>query len=176
LDAIQETSYPALADLPERDRAKTRTPSRTSDSGIRGPLLQTYRQTQAIRLYYQFYNVDTDRYRLADGYHQVMLSARELSQELPAKARTWVINISNHSWHGAVMNFVSKDRRGWLSAISSRECASPIGLGLKVTQPDIYYGEAMPGYRIVSTGVKEFDYPKGNDNVYTSYTGKAASR
>ena len=30
----------------------------------------------------------------------------------------------------------------------------------------------MPGYRIVATGIKEFDYPKGNDNVYTSYTGK----
>ena len=41
-----------------------------------------------------------------------------------------------------------------------------------MTQPAIYYGQAMPGYRIVSTGVKEFDYPKGNDNVYTSYAGK----
>jgi len=29
----------------------------------------------------------------------------------------------------------------------------------------------MPGYRIVTTGTKEFDYPKGNDNVYNSYAG-----
>jgi uncharacterized membrane protein (UPF0182 family) len=43
--------------------------------------------------------------------------------------------------------------------------------GLTTKQPSIYYGESMPGYRIVATGVKEFDYPKGNQNVYTSYAG-----
>jgi len=43
--------------------------------------------------------------------------------------------------------------------------------GLSIAQPAIYYGESMPGYRIVATGTKEFDYPKGNDNVYTSYAG-----
>ena len=43
---------------------------------------------------------------------------------------------------------------------------------MNITQPGIYYGESMPGYRIVATGIKEFDYPKGNDNVYTSYNGK----
>jgi uncharacterized membrane protein (UPF0182 family) len=43
--------------------------------------------------------------------------------------------------------------------------------GLTVNQPAIYYGESMPGYRIVATGAKEFDYPKGNQNVYTSYAG-----
>ena len=44
--------------------------------------------------------------------------------------------------------------------------------GLSVTQPAIYYGEGMPGSRIVATGVKEFDYPKGNENIYTSYSGE----
>ena len=44
--------------------------------------------------------------------------------------------------------------------------------GLKITQPAIYFGEATPGSRIVATGVKEFDYPKGNQNVYASYDGK----
>ena len=44
--------------------------------------------------------------------------------------------------------------------------------GLNITQPAIYYGEATPGSRIVATGVKEFDYPKGNQNVYASYDGK----
>ena len=44
--------------------------------------------------------------------------------------------------------------------------------GLNITQPAIYFGEAMRGSRIVATGVKEFDYPKGDQNVYTSYAGK----
>ena len=43
------------------------------------PLLQMYQQAQEIRLYYQFYQADVDRYHLPDGYHQVMLSTRELS-------------------------------------------------------------------------------------------------
>ena len=54
------------------------------------PLLRTFSQIQQIRLYYQFYDVDVDRYPLADGYRQTMLAARELTQELPERARTWV--------------------------------------------------------------------------------------
>ena len=51
------------------------------------PLLRTFSQIQQIRLYYQFYDVDVDRYRLADGYRQTMLAARELTPELPERAR-----------------------------------------------------------------------------------------
>ena len=54
------------------------------------PLLRTFGQIQQIRLYYQFYDVDVDRYRLADGYRQTMLAARELTPELPERAETWV--------------------------------------------------------------------------------------
>jgi len=57
--------------------------------------LQTFAQTQAIRLYYQFYDVATDRYHLADGYHQVMLSTRELSKDLPRRRKPGSINICN---------------------------------------------------------------------------------
>src|SRR5208282_316001 len=73
------------------------------------PLLQMYKQAQEIRLYYQFYQADVDRYHLPDGYHQVMLSARELSAELPAEAQTWV-NQRLQFTHGfgLVMSFVSK--------------------------------------------------------------------
>ena len=109
LDAIQETSYPALADLTRDVIARNQDTIQNVRLWDARPLLQTYQQTQAIRLYYQFYNVDTDRYQLADGYHQVMLSARELSTELPAKAQTWVNQYLQFTHgNGAVMNFVSK--------------------------------------------------------------------
>ena len=137
------------------------------------PLLQTYQQTQAIRLYYQFYNVDTDRYHLVDGYHQVMLSARELSPELPAKAQTWVNEYLQFTHgYGVVMNFVSKTVGGGFPQYTLENVPAESAFGLTITQPAIYYGPSMPGYRIVATGIKEFDYPKGNDNVYTSYNGK----
>jgi uncharacterized membrane protein (UPF0182 family) len=55
------------------------------------PLLQTYRQIQAIRLYYDFRNMDVDRYMIDNTYRQVMLSARELVvNQLPPQANTWV--------------------------------------------------------------------------------------
>ena len=55
------------------------------------PILQTFRQTQEMRLYYRFYQVDVDRYRLpGEGYRQVMVSGRELSEQVLQQARTWV--------------------------------------------------------------------------------------
>ena len=170
LDAIQETSYPAMEDLTPAVIARNQGTIQNIRLWDSRPLLQTYQQTQAIRLYYQFYNVDTDRYHLADGYHQVMLATRELSAELPAKARTWVNeNLQFTHGEGVVMNFVSKITPGGFPEYLIENVPPESSHGLKITQPAIYYGEAMPGSRIVATGVKEFDYPKGNQNVYASY-------
>ncbi len=173
LDKIKETSYPALADLTPAVIARNQDTIQNIRLWDARPLLQTYQQTQAIRLYYQFYNVDTDRYHLADGYHQVMLSARELSPELPAKAQTWVNQYLQFTHgYGVVMNLVSKTIGGGFPQYVLENVPAESAFGMTITQPAIYYGQSMPGYRIVATGIKEFDYPKGNDNVYTSYDGK----
>ena len=173
LDTIQETSYPALADLTPAAIARNQDTIQNIRLWDARPLLQTYQQTQAIRLYYQFYNVDTDRYHLADGYHQVMLSPRELSPELPEKAQTWVNQYLQFTHgYGVVMNFVSKKVGGGFPQYALENVPAESDFGLTIKQPAIYYGQSMPGYRIVDTRIKEFDYPKGNDNVYTSYDGK----
>ncbi len=173
LDKVEEKQYPSLTDLTldniNRDKD-------TIDN-IRlwdwRPLLDTYRQTQEIRLYYQFYDVDVGRYHLPDGYHQVMLSARELAPELPPKARTWVNErLQFTHGYGLVMNFVSKQIGGGFPEYVIENIPPEMSEGLEVNEPAIYYGEKMPGYRIVNTKIKEFDYPKGNENVYTSYHGK----
>ena len=172
LDAIQETSYPALADLTPEVIARNQGTIQNIRLWDARPLLQTYEQTQAIRLYYEFYNVDVDRYHLPDGYHQVMLATRELSAELPAKAQTWMNqNLQFTHGEGVVMNSVSKITRGGFPEFLIENVPPESTHGLNITQPAIYFGEAMPGSRIVATGVKEFDYPKGNQNVYASYGG-----
>jgi uncharacterized membrane protein (UPF0182 family) len=172
LDAIQETAYPAMTDLTPAVLARNQDTIQNIRLWDKRPLLQTYEQTQAIRLYYQFYGVHVDRYHLADGYHQVMLSTRELSPELPAQAQTWVNqNLEFTHGYGLVMNFVSKSIGGGFPEYLIQN-VPPESSGLNVTQPAIYYGEGMQGSRIVATGVKEFDYPKGNENIYTSYSGK----
>jgi hypothetical protein len=172
LSAIKETSYPALADLTPAVIERNEDTIQNIRLWDARPLLQTYQQTQAIRLYYDFYNVATDRYRLPDGYHQVMLSARELSAELPAAAQTWVNQYLQFTHgYGVVMNFVSKTVGGGFPRYTVENVPAQSDFGLKIAQPAVYYGESMPGYRIVDTEIKEFDYPKGNDNVYTSYAG-----
>jgi uncharacterized membrane protein (UPF0182 family) len=173
LDRIKDVTYPALADLTPEAVARNEDTIQNVRLWDWRLLLQTYRQTQEIRLYYQFYDVDVDRYHLPDGYHQVMLSARELSEELPEKARTWFNQYLQFTHgYGIVMSFVSKIIGGGFPQYLLQNIPPESAYDLTVDRPAIYYGERMPGYRIVSTGVKEFDYPKGDQNVYTSYQGK----
>ena len=173
LDTIETRRYPALAELTLDQLATHNDTLQNVRLWDWRPLLTTYRQTQEIRLYYSFYEVDVDRYRLDDGYHQVMLSARELAPELPEKARTWVNeHLQFTHGYGLVMNFVSQATEGGLPLYLIDNIPPVARYGLTVEQPAIYFGEKMPGYRIVATGIKEFDYPKGEENVYASYQGK----
>ena len=172
LDNIQETAYPALSDLTPEVIARNQDTIQNIRLWDTRPLLQTYQQTQAIRLYYDFYNVNVDRYHLADGFHQVMLSPRELASELPAQAQTWVNeNLEFTHGEGMVMNFVSSSTGGGLPQYLLENIPAESQYGLTITQPQIYYGNVAPNYKIVDTGIKEFDYPKGNENVYASYQG-----
>ncbi len=172
LDTITETSYPALSDLTPAVLARNNDTIENIRLWDERPLLQMYQQTQAIRLYYQFYNVGVDRYQLQDGTHQVMLASRELSRELPAAADTWVNDkLQFTHGYGLVMNLVSKTVGGGFPSYLLENVPATSSVGLSIAQPAIYYGESMPGYRIVATKTNEFDYPKGNDNVYASYAG-----
>ena len=162
LSAIQETSYPALSDLTPETIARNQDTIQNVRLWDWRLLLQTYRQTQEIRLYYQFYNVDVDRYHLADGYHQVMLSARELSAELPPKAQTWVNQYLQFTHgYGLVMSFVSKVVGEGFPQYLIENIPPESDYKLTVTQPGVYYGEAMPGYRIVGTRSKGARLPQG---------------
>ncbi len=173
LDTIETRTYPALSDLTLDQLSNHQSTLDNIRLWDWRPLMETYRQTQEIRLYYAFYEVDVDRYHLADGYHQVMLSARELAAQLPEKAQTWVNeHLQFTHGYGLVMNFVSQVAPGGFPLYVIDDIPPISHYGLSVQQPAIYFGEKMPGYRIVATGIKEFDYPRGEQNVYASYQGK----
>jgi uncharacterized membrane protein (UPF0182 family) len=138
------------------------------------PLLDTYRQLQEIRLYYDFNDVDVDRYTIDGRYQQVMLAARELNQaRLPTDAQTW-INQHFTFTHGIgfAMSPVNRfDSEGLpLFYVKDIPPASPVGL--RVERPEVYFGEQTRTYIVVGGATKEFDYAKGNDNVYTTYGGR----
>jgi hypothetical protein len=138
------------------------------------PLLQTYRQIQAIRLYYDFNNVDVDRYMIDNTYRQVMLAARELVvNQLPPQADTWVNRhlIFTHGY-GLAMSPVNEVTREGLPQLMIKDLPPVVDIGLKIDRPGIYYGEKTDEYVLVKTSAQEFDYPKGDKNVYTDYQGK----
>jgi hypothetical protein len=137
------------------------------------PLLQTYRQIQTIRLYYDFNNVDVDRYLINNQYRQVMLAARELVvNQLPAQANTWVNRhlIYTHGY-GLASSPVNEVTREGLPRLFVKDLPPSYEPDLKIERPEVYYGEKTEEYVLVKTRTKEFDYPKGDKNVFTIYQG-----
>jgi hypothetical protein len=136
-------------------------------------LLEAYRPLQALRLYYNFTDVDVDRYTIEGRYRQVMLSARELDQsKLQAEAQTWVNrHLTYTHGYGAVVSRVNGASPEGLPEFFVQDIPPKSSVGLPITQPSIYYGELGADYVLVKTSAKEFDYPKGQDNVYSTYAG-----
>lgn len=137
------------------------------------PLSQTFNQIQAIRLYYEFLGIDVDRYSLNGDYQQVMISARELnSDKLAQEAQTWVNKrLTFTHGYGAVMSPVNRVEPDGLPHLSIKDIPPVSSVDLSILRPEIYYGEKTEQYVIVNTENREFDYPKGSENVYTHYEG-----
>ena len=144
----------------------------------RRPLIQTYKQLQEIRLYYDFNSVDVDRYHLKSKYTEVALAARELpASQLPERARTWVnMHLVYTHGYGVVMSPVNEVTSDGLPKFIVQDIPPRSSTSLEITRPQIYYGEETDEFTIVHTTTKEFDYPKGDQNVYTSYHGKGGVR
>jgi uncharacterized protein len=135
-------------------------------------LRQTLGQLQEIRTYYDFLNVNDDRYVIDGRYRQVHLSARELNTaSLPTRN---FINDRLTFTHGMgiAMAPVNQVTSEGLPVLFIKDLPPVSTVSLKVTRPQIYYGELTNSYVFVGTGQKEFDYPAGDKNVYTNYTGR----
>lgn len=140
------------------------------------PLLTTYNQIQSIRLYYDFVNIDVDRYTIDGRYRQVMLGARELAPErLAAQAQTWVNRrLQFTHGYGVAMSAVNEVTREGLPTLFLQD-VPPRGK-LPVDRPELYFSEKSIDYVIVRTRFPEFSYPKGEENVYTTYGGTTGVR
>ena len=138
------------------------------------PLIDTYAQLQEIRTYYRFLDVDIDRYHIGGAYQQVMIAARELAPSLlAANAQTWVnLHLLFTHGNGVVMSPVTRKTTEGLPDFYLKDIPPAVSDGAPaVTEPRIYFGQGDNGYAIVRGSTPEFDYPKGNDNVYTTYDG-----
>ncbi|HET6746408.1 MAG TPA: UPF0182 family protein, partial [Candidatus Limnocylindria bacterium] len=137
------------------------------------PLLTTFGQQQIIYPYYDFLDVDIDRYEINGEQRQIMLSARELNiEKLASDARTWTNERLVYS-HGFGITAVPVDavtpqgQPDYLVSGINQEPQLPVG------QPRIYFGEATTTYVVTGTGTEEFDYPlnQAADAATTTWQG-----
>lgn len=147
------------------------------------PLLESNRQLQQIRSYYEFVDADVDRYTLikADGTlerRQVLISARELNYEqLEDTAKTWVNqHLSYTHGYGFTMSPVNTAAIGGLPDYFIKDIAhlpsnADVARSIPQGRPRIYFGELTDDYVMTGTRVPELDYPGETDNVYTTYAG-----
>jgi hypothetical protein len=135
------------------------------------PSLTTYRQTQSIRTYYTFEDVDVDRYHLKDGYRQVFVSAREMA---PTQEQSWINkHIKFTHGYGMVASPVNRVTREGQPAYLIKDIPPVSNDTLEITRPEIYFGEKTDYYIITGANTKELDYPQGDDNVEVTYAGDA---
>jgi uncharacterized membrane protein (UPF0182 family) len=179
LDKIVERDFPVSEEAGVLDLAANRDTIQNIRLWDYRPLLRTYGQLQEIRLYYSFADADIDRYTIGDDYRQVILAARELdTNELPDTARTWVNRhlVYTHG-HGVVLSPVNEVGQEGLPRLWVRDLPSvSTDEVLRLTRPEIYYGERTTDYVLVRTTQPELDYPSGDQNVYTTYAGEGGVR
>jgi uncharacterized membrane protein (UPF0182 family) len=135
------------------------------------PLQLTYQVLQTLRPYYTFNDIDLDRYTINNQYQQVEISARELDfSKLPLSAKNWVNQHLGYTHgYGAAGSPVNAVLGEGLPDYVVKDLP-PAG-PLKITQPGIYFGELTGDYALAPSNNREFDYPLGGENAYTSYTG-----
>jgi len=140
-----------------------------------GAFHNTITQIQALRPYYVFSDTDVDRYTIDGAYREVLLTPRELDiNQLPGGASTSWINphfVYTHGY-GAVLAPVSKLTSDGLPALLIENAPPEIKTpSLKLTRPEIYYGEVVQEPVFVRTAQPEFNYPSGEKNELSRYEG-----
>ena len=172
LNRIEEQSFPAEGAPSPQDVAQNEATINNIRLWDHRPLKDTYNQIQSFRRYYEFNDVDVDRYIINGEYRQVMLSAREISADkLAGEAQTWVNRrlLYTHGY-GIALSPVNEISTEGLPILQVKDIP-PTG-SFNIEQPQIYFGEKTDNYVIVKTKTRELDYPSGDENVYGFYQGK----
>jgi uncharacterized membrane protein (UPF0182 family) len=139
-------------------------------------LQDTLKQIQAIRTYYEFPDVDVDRYHLDGSIRQMMVAARELNvANLPS--RNWINEklVYTHGY-GITMNTANGFTPEGMPQFVVSDMPIQSSSNVKVTRPEIYYGQETNTDVYVKTHLKEFDFPQGETNATTTYQGTGGIR
>jgi len=174
LDRVSQREFPAETNVAAADPAHNQATLQNIRLWDWHALQDTLRQIQEIRTYYDFPDIDIDRYQIDGTTRQVMLATRELNvDKLPESSRNWINEklIYTHGY-GITMNPVNGfTPEGLPTLILSNMPVQSTVPGLTVTRPEVYFGELTNTDVYVKTRQKEFNYPQGQTNSLTSYEG-----
>jgi uncharacterized protein len=174
LDRFSQSEFPAETTVEAADPAHNQPTLENIRLWDWRALQDTLRQVQEIRTYYDFPDIDIDRYKIDGTIREVMLAARELNvDKLPVSSRNWINEklIYTHGY-GVTMNPVNGfTAEGLPTLLLSNMPVQSTVPGLTVTRPEIYFGELTDTDVYVKTRQQEFDYPQGQSNNLTSYQG-----
>lgn len=138
------------------------------------PLQQHYHQNQSLRLYYEFNDIDIDRYQVGDEYHQVMLALRELNVEsLPDQAQTLVNRHFKYTHgYGVVMSPVNRVTANGHPTYFFQDIPVRSEIDIPLERPEVYFGELTNEFVVVNTANGEFGYPvDGEQERIVHYQG-----
>ncbi len=174
LDKIEVQDFQADTTTASFDIEKNRATVDNIRLWDRPELQSTLKQLQEIRNYYDFTTVDVDRYKIDGQKRLMMVAARELDvNNLPEASRNWVNQKLTYTHgYGVTMNtangFTTEGRPQFVLSNMPVESTAP---ELKLTRPQIYFGQKTDSDVYVMTNQKEFDFPQGDSNTYTTYEG-----
>ncbi len=174
LNGVSQREFPAETTVEAADPANNQATLQNIRLWDWRALQDTLRQIQEIRTYYDFPDIDIDRYDIDGTMRQVMLAARELNvDKLPESSQNWINEklIYTHGY-GITMNPVNGfTPEGLPNLILSNMPVQSTVSSLKVTRPEIYFGELTNTDVYVKTRQQEFNYPQGQTNNLNSYEG-----
>ncbi len=174
LDRMAQQEFPAETSVEAADAANNQATLQNIRLWDWRALQDTLRQIQEIRTYYDFPDIDIDRYRINGEIREVMLAARELNvDKLPESSRNWINEklIYTHGY-GITMNPVNGFTTEGLPTLmlSNMPVQSEVP-GLSISRPEVYFGQMTNTDVDVKTRQQEFNYPQGQANNLTSYEG-----
>ena len=175
LAGIEEREFPATGVFDAASARENRALLKEARLWDWRALDAVYRQFQEIRLYYEFVDVDVDRYRVGGSLRQVMVSAREMETDnLPEQSQTFVNRHFKYTHgYGLTMAPVAEFTPEGLPRLLVKDLP-PVAAApeLAVERPQIYYGELTDSHVYVNTREEEFDHPRGDENVTLRYPGR----
>ncbi|MCP4129665.1 MAG: UPF0182 family protein [bacterium] len=180
IDSVEASQFANSKNLSYNDIKKNRNIIENVRLWDRRTLKPIYKQLQGLRPYYSFDNVDVDRYTINNKKIAVNLSARELdTRQLDSRSRSWINqHLMYTHGYGLVLSRVDKVTANGFPEMLVKDIPPKSKTSIEVAEPRIYYGEHKNSYALTNTSIEkgEFDYPSGDENVYTMYSGTGGTR